>query len=105
MGDYFDRYVRDEAHLWDGNALHGREPRKGGFGAPCRGVAVDGRLFAGIRMRAGRPRSRVDPFRAQRAVKQFQIAWWPFVDNSYRNASGRMVKPAVLPLILLVAAM
>ena len=27
------------------------------------------------------------------------------VDNSYRNAMGRMVKPAVLPLILLVAAM
>ena len=38
----------------------GREPRKGGFGAPCKGVALDGRLFAGIRMRAGRPRSRVD---------------------------------------------
>ena len=27
----------------------GRDPRKGGFGAPCKGVAVDGRLFAGIR--------------------------------------------------------
>ena len=26
----------------------GREPRKGGFGAPCKGVALDGRLFAGI---------------------------------------------------------
>ena len=36
----------------------GRDPRKGGFGAPCKGVALDGRLFAGIRMRAGRPRSR-----------------------------------------------
>ena len=33
-------------------------PLKGGLGAPCRGVALDGRLFAGIRMRAGRPRSR-----------------------------------------------
>ena len=38
----------------------GREPRKGRFGALCKGVAVDGRLFAGIRMRAGRPRSQVD---------------------------------------------
>ena len=51
----------------------GRDPRKGGFGAPCKGVAVDGRLFAGIRcgrdarapggqrnrVRAGRPRSQV----------------------------------------------
>ena len=27
----------------------GRAPRKGGFGAPCKGVALDGRLFAGIR--------------------------------------------------------
>ena len=27
----------------------GRDPRKGGFGALCKGVAVDGRLFAGIR--------------------------------------------------------
>ena len=26
----------------------GRAPRKGGFGAPCKGVALDGRLFAGI---------------------------------------------------------
>ena len=38
---------------------NGREPRVGEFGALCKGVAVDGRLFAGIRMRAGRPRSRV----------------------------------------------
>ena len=27
----------------------GRAPRKGGFGALCKGVALDGRLFAGIR--------------------------------------------------------
>ena len=45
------------------------------------------------------------PFGRSVPLKQFQIAWWPFVDNSYRNAMGRMVKPAVLPLILLVAAM
>ena len=44
----------------------GREPRKGGFGAPCKGVALDGRLFAGIRMRAGRPRSQVVFVRAGR---------------------------------------
>ena len=103
MGAYFDRYVRDEAHLWDvmrymeenpvkaglvrlqGSGLgwqavcrnkthpgarasrphrtwhHGNEPCNGGFGAPCKGVALDGRLLAGIRLRAGRPRSRVVP--------------------------------------------
>ena len=37
-----------------------RESPNGGLGALCKRVAVDGRLFAGIRMRAGRPRSRGD---------------------------------------------
>ncbi len=37
---------------------NGSEPRDGRFGALCGGVALDRRLLARIRMRAGRPRSR-----------------------------------------------
>ena len=44
------RPARTKTHPGARASRHdGREPRKGGFGAPCKGVALDGRLFAGIR--------------------------------------------------------
>ena len=79
----------------------GRDPRKGGFGAPCKGVAVDGRLFAGIRCgrdaRAPRwaegigcGRDGRAPGWAGRAVEAapyrfvaLRRSWWPFVDKSF----------------------
>ena len=90
----------------------GRDPRKGGFGAPCKGVAVDGRLFAGIECGrdaraprwARRPRSRLGRDAcapghwAVRAVEaapyRFVALGGPsclFVDNLIKN------KPPVFP--------
>ena len=45
----------------------GNEPCKGGIGTPCKEPATDHRLFSGIRLRAGRPRSRVGCGRDARA--------------------------------------
>ena len=49
--------VAVDGRLFAGIRLRARRPRSQGVGAICERVVADGRPFAGIRLRAGRPRS------------------------------------------------
>ena len=84
-----------------GNAWHdGREPRKGGFGALCEGVAVDGRLFAGIRMRARRPRSRGTTNKRRRSMRNrsslpYRSTWANWERTLLRNRARSLERSII----------
>ena len=85
MGDYFDRYVRDEAHLWAVMRYMEENPVKAGLVRLAREWPWI-QAVCRIRMRAGRPRSRVEP--TDRSPRQHDSMVVTAISAAFGHARG-----------------